>query len=264
MSKFLTLISMIQLTFLGTGTSQGVPVIGSNHPVCLSSNPKDKRLRSSVLIKWDDRNYIIDCGPDFRQQLINNPIDKLDGILFTHSHADHTAGLDDIRPFFFRQGLIDIFLTEDVYKNLNMRFNYILNDKNKYPGSPSVNINLIKDGEKFKLNENFVMPIKASHNTLMVTGYRFKDLAYMTDVKMIDSKSKKDLKNLNTLILSCLRIKAHPSHLNLEEALELINELKPKKTYLMHISHLLGFHDEVSLKLPNNVFLAYDNLSISS
>ena len=145
---------MIQLTFLGTGTSQGVPVIGSNHPVCLSSNPKDKRLRSSVLIKWDNRNYIIDCGPDFRQQLINNPINKLDGILFTHSHADHTAGLDDIRPFFFRQGLIDIFLTEDVYKNLNMRFNYILNDKNKYPGAPSVNLNIIKEGEEFKLNEN--------------------------------------------------------------------------------------------------------------
>lgn len=255
---------MIQLTFLGTGTSQGVPVIGSNHPVCLSSNPKDKRLRSSVLIKWDNRNYIIDCGPDFRQQLINNPINKLDGILFTHSHADHTAGLDDIRPFFFRQGLIDIFLTEDVYKNLNMRFNYILNDKNKYPGAPSVNLNIIKEGEEFKLNENFIMPIKASHNNLTVTGFRFKDLAYMTDVKMIDSKSKKNLRSLNTLILSCLRIEAHPSHLNLEEALELIDELKPKKTYLMHISHLLGFHDEVSLKLPKNVFLAYDNLTISS
>ena len=255
---------MIQLTFLGTGTSQGVPVIGSNHPVCLSSNPKDKRLRSSVLIKWDNRNYIIDCGPDFRQQLINNPINKLDGILFTHSHADHTAGLDDIRPFFFRQGLIDIFLTEDVYKNLNMRFNYILNDKNKYPGAPSVNLNIIKEGEEFKLNENFIMPIKASHNNLTVTGFRFKDLAYMTDVKMIDSISKKNLRSLNTLILSCLRIEAHPSHLNLEEALELIDELKPKKTYLMHISHLLGFHDEVSLKLPKNVFLAYDNLTISS
>ena len=255
---------MIQLTFLGTGTSQGIPVIGSNHPVCLSSNPKDKRLRSSVLIKWDNRNYIIDCGPDFRQQLINNPINKLDGILFTHSHADHTAGLDDIRPFFFRQGLIDIFLTEDVYKNLNMRFNYILNDKNKYPGAPSVNLNIIKEGEEFKLNENFIMPIKASHNNLTVTGFRFKDLAYMTDVKMIDSESKKNLRSLNTLILSCLRIEAHPSHLNLEEALELIDELKPKKTYLMHISHLLGFHDEVSLKLPKNVFLAYDNLTISS
>ncbi len=255
---------MIQLTFLGTGTSQGIPVIGSNHPVCLSSNPKDKRLRSSVLIKWNNRNYIIDCGPDFRQQLINNPINKLDGILFTHSHADHTAGLDDIRPFFFRQGLIDIFLTEDVYKNLNMRFNYILNDKNKYPGAPSVNLNIIKEGEEFKLNENFIMPIKASHNNLTVTGFRFKDLAYMTDVKMIDSESKKNLRSLNTLILSCLRIEAHPSHLNLEEALELIDELKPKKTYLMHISHLLGFHDEVSLKLPKNVFLAYDNLTISS
>lgn len=254
---------MIQLTFLGTGTSQGVPVIGSDHPVCLSENPRDKRLRSSVLIKWDRKNYIIDCGPDFRQQLINNPINKLDAILFTHSHADHTAGLDDIRPFFFRQGLINIYLTKDVYENLNKRFNYILSDKNKYPGAPSVNLNIIEHGTVFKLDKNFIIPIKAGHNKITVTGYRFKNLAYMTDVKKIDNESKEKLMGLNILVLSCLRIEAHPSHLNLEEALELINELKPKKTYLIHISHLLGFHDEVSMKLPKNVFLAYDNLTIN-
>ena len=254
---------MIQLTFLGTGTSQGVPVIGSDHPVCLSENPRDKRLRSSVLIKWDRKNYIIDCGPDFRQQLINNPVNKLDAILFTHSHADHTAGLDDIRPFFFRQGLINIYLTKDVYENLNKRFNYILSDKNKYPGAPSVNLNIIEHGTVFKLDKNFIIPIKAGHNKITVTGYRFKNLAYMTDVKKIDNESKEKLMGLNILVLSCLRIEAHPSHLNLEEALELINELKPKKTYLIHISHLLGFHDEVSMKLPKNVFLAYDNLTIN-
>ncbi len=254
---------MIQLTFLGTGTSQGVPVIGSNHPVCLSQNPRDKRLRSSVLIKWGRKNYIIDCGPDFRQQLINNPINQLDAILFTHSHADHTAGLDDIRPFFFRQGLINIYLTKDVYENLNKRFNYILSDKNKYPGAPSVNLNIIEHGMVFKLDNNFIIPIKAEHNKITVTGYRFKNLAYMTDVKEIDFESKVKLRGLNTLVLSCLRIESHPSHLNLEEALELINELKPKKTYLIHISHLLGFHDEVSMKLPKDVFLAYDNLTIN-
>ena len=255
---------MIQLTFLGTGTSQGVPVIGSNHPVCMSENPRDKRLRSSVLIKWGQKNYIIDCGPDFRQQLINNPINNLDAILFTYSHADHTAGLDDIRPFFFRQGLINIYLTRDVYENLNKRFNYILNDNNKYPGAPSVNLNIIDHGIGFKLDENFIVPIKAEHNKITVTGYRFKNLAYMTDVKKLDFKSKEKLMGLDTLVLSCLRIEPHPSHLNLEEALDLIDELKPKKTYLMHISHLLGFHDEVSMRLPKDVFLAYDNLTIKS
>tara|TARA_B100001741_G_scaffold313402_1_gene319462 strand:+ start:3097 stop:3939 length:843 start_codon:yes stop_codon:yes gene_type:complete len=264
LSKFLTLILMIQLTFLGTGTSQGVPVIGSNHPVCMSENPRDKRLRSSALIKWGQKNYIIDCGPDFRQQLINNPINNLDAILFTHSHADHTAGLDDIRPFFFRQGLINIYLTRDVYENLNKRFNYILNDNNKYPGAPSVNLNIIDHGIGFKLDENFIVPIKAEHNKITVTGYRFKNLAYMTDVKKLDFKSKEKLMGLDTLVLSCLRIEPHPSHLNLEEALDLIDELKPKKTYLMHISHLLGFHDEVSMRLPKDVFLAYDNLTIKS
>ena len=193
---------MIQLTFLGTGTSQGVPVIGSDHPVCLSENPRDKRLRSSVLIKWDRKNYIIDCGPDFRQQLINNPINKLDAILFTHSHADHTAGFDDIRPFFFRQGLINIYLTKDVYENLNKRFNYILSDKNKYPGAPSVNLNIIEHGTVFKLDKNFIIPIKAGHNKITVTGYRFKNLAYMTDVKKIDNESKEKLMGLNILVLS--------------------------------------------------------------
>tara|TARA_B100001057_G_scaffold498638_1_gene606352 strand:+ start:3493 stop:4260 length:768 start_codon:yes stop_codon:yes gene_type:complete len=253
---------MIQLTFLGTGTSQGVPVIGSNHPVCLSANPKDKRLRSSVLIKWGGSNYIIDCGPDFRQQLMNNPIDRLDAILFTHSHADHTAGFDDIRPFYFRQGSINIYLTKEVYDNLNKRFDYILNDNNKYPGAPSVKPNIIEAGVKFRLNENFVLPIRAFHNNLNVTGYKFDDLVYLTDVKKIDLQFKHELINLKILVISCLRIESHPSHLNLEEALKLIYELKPKKTYLIHISHLLGFHDEVSSILPNNVFLAYDNLTI--
>ena len=142
--------------------------------------------------------------------------------------------------------------------------NYILNDNNKYPGAPSVNLNIIDHGIGFKLDENFIVPIIAEHNKITVTGYRFKNLAYMTDVKKLDYRSKEKLMDLDTLVLSCLRIEPHPSHLNLEEALDLIDELKPKKTYLMHISHLLGFHDEVSMRLPKDVFLAYDNLTIKS
>lgn len=253
---------MIQLIFLGTGTSQGIPVIGSDDPVCLSTNPKDKRLRCSVLLSWNSKNYVIDCGPDFRQQILNNPISSLDGVLFTHSHADHTAGFDDIRPFCFRQGLIDIYSTSEVFKNLKKRFDYIINDKDKYPGAPSVNTSIIKENEKFKLGGKWVMPIKAMHNDIPVTGYRINNIAYMTDVKTIDLNSKLKLKNLDVLILSCLRIKPHQSHLNLEEAIELVNELKPKKTFLIHISNSLGFHDEVNKKLPKNISLAYDNLCI--
>ena len=197
---------MIQLIFLGTGTSQGIPVIGSDDPVCLSTNPKDKRLRCSVLLSWNSKNYVIDCGPDFRQQILNNPISSLDGVLFTHSHADHTSGFDDIRPFCFRQGLIDIYSTSEVFKNLKKRFDYIINDKDKYPGAPSVNTNIIKENEKFKLGGKWVMPIKAMHNDIPVTGYRINNIAYMTDVKTIDLNSKLKLKNLDVLILSCFEL----------------------------------------------------------
>ena len=254
---------MIQLIFLGTGTSQGIPVIGSNNPVCLSSNSKDKRLRCSLLISWNKKNHIIDCGPDFRQQILNNPIKNLDGLLFTHHHADHTAGFDDIRPFCFRQGSINIYSTYDVYHNLKKRFDYIINDENKYPGAPYVKANIIDQNKKFKLSGKWVTPIKAFHYNISVTGYRIDNIAYMTDVKTIDEDSKSKLKNLDILVLSCLRIEPHQSHLNLEEAISLVEELKPKKTYFIHISNLLGFHDKVSESLPKNIFLAYDNLSIT-
>ncbi len=253
---------MIQLIFLGTGTSQGIPVIGSTNPVCLSSNTKDKRLRSSVLLSWNNKNYVIDCGPDFRQQILNNQIKTLDGILFTHAHADHTAGFDDIRPFYFRQGLIDIYSTSAVLKNLKKRFDYIIDDKNKYPGAPSVRLNIFNENKKFELSDKWVVPIKAMHNDIPVTGFRIENIAYMTDIKFIDSKSKSKLRNLDILVLNCLRIETHQSHLNLEEAIELVNELKPKKAYFTHISNLLGLHDEVSKKLPKNIYLAYDNLCL--
>jgi len=258
----LPLKNMLKITFLGTGTSQGIPIIGSKHPVCLSENQKDKRLRVSIAIEWEDYFFVIDCGPDFRQQLLRINPPRLDGILFTHEHADHTAGMDDIRPFFFRQGNIDLYMTTDVHASLKQRFGYIINDDNKYPGAPSVNVNHINKISPFVLKNKTVIPIEVMHHKLPVMGYRFDDFAYLTDVKTIAAEEKEKLLRLDILVLNALRIDPHPSHLNLEEALALIDELKPKRTYLTHISHLLGFHNEVQASLPKNVFLAYDTLQL--
>jgi phosphoribosyl 1,2-cyclic phosphate phosphodiesterase len=255
---------MLKIQFLGTGTSQGIPVIGSTHPVCLSENPKDKRLRVSVLVQWEDTNLVIDCGPDFRQQMLQTNCAFLDGILFTHEHADHTAGLDDIRPFFFRQGAISVYGSRRVLENLSVRFNYIFSNENKYPGAPSVNQKTIYPNSPFKIKEKVITPIEVYHNTLPIMGFRIDDFCYLTDVKTIALQEHQKLKNLDLLVLSAMRIESHPNHLNLEEALELIEKINPKKAYLTHISHLMGFHDEVSKILPPNVFLAYDNLKVTS
>tara|TARA_X000000950_G_scaffold41856_2_gene45952 strand:- start:1602 stop:2372 length:771 start_codon:yes stop_codon:yes gene_type:complete len=255
---------MLKITFLGTGTSQGIPIIGSNHPVCLSKDPKDKRLRSSVLIQWENFNYVIDCGPDFRQQMLKIGCRHLDGVLFTHEHADHTAGLDDIRPFFFRQGDIPIFATESVLANLTARFGYIFDSENKYPGAPAVKVHTIDKNHNFSIGNKEVIPIEVMHNRLPVMGYRIGNFSYLTDVKYIQEEQLEKIKNSEVLVVNALRIEPHPTHLNLEEALELVASLKPKKAYFTHISHLLGFHDQVSEKLPENVYLAYDNLQINT
>lgn len=253
----------MKVTFLGTGTSQGIPVIGSTHPVCLSTDSKDKRLRVSVLVKWNNYHYVIDCGPDFRQQMLNANCTKLDGILFTHEHSDHVAGLDDIRPFFFRQGNIDLYAHKRVFKALKKRFDYIfVDEKNKYPGVPTVTKNKIKN-KPFTLGNKQVTPIDAYHNQLQVFGFRFDDFAYLTDIKTVQSDEREKLTNLKVLVINALRLEPHHSHFNLQEALQFISEIKPKKAYLTHISHYLGFHEEVQQKLPKNVFLAYDNLQIT-
>ena len=262
----------MKITFLGTGTSQGIPIIGSNHPVCLSKDPKDKRLRVSVLIEWDDYNYVIDCGPDFRQQMLNtlsrkrtpsNEPATLHGILFTHEHADHVAGLDDIRPFVFRQGDIPLYAHKRVLENLKQRFDYIFRTEERYPGAPSVLSQEVVNGQSLQLGNLEVIPVEAYHGTLQVFGYRFDKIAYLTDVKTIAVEELNKLKDLDILVLNCLREEEHFTHLNLEEALVLIEKIKPKKTYLTHISHMLGFHKEVEKKLPENVFLAYDGLCLT-
>ncbi len=253
----------MKVYFLGTGTSQGIPVIGSNHPVCLSSNSKDKRLRVSVWISWQNNSLIIDCGPDFRQQMLASNCQKVDAILFTHEHADHTAGIDDIRPFNFKQGEIPIYAHQRVIDNLKSRFEYVFETVNKYPGAPSVATHEVVNNESFSFGDKKIIPVNAMHGNLQVFGYRIDDFAYLTDVKTIEKSEINKLKNLDVLVINALREEAHDTHFNLKEALDFVTLVQPKKTYLTHISHILGYHDEVQKELPENVFLAYDNLEIT-
>ena len=251
----------MKITFLGTGTSQGIPVIASNHPVGKSTNPKDKRLRTSALISWEDTNIAIDCSPDFRQQMLTNDVQHLEAILFTHEHADHTAGMDDIRPFVRLQGDMPIYGLKRVIDELRVRFAYIFATENRYEGAPSVIPHEI-DEAPFTLCGKIIEPIHIMHGNLPIVGYRIEDFGYITDAKYIDKRERKKLQDLDVLVLNCLRDEAHPTHLNLAEALEIIGDIQPKRTYLTHVSQTFGFHDEIQKRLPKNVFLAYDNLVI--
>jgi len=252
----------LKITFLGTGTSQGIPIIGSDHPVCLSNNPKDKRLRVSVLVEWDGFTYVVDCGPDFRYQMLRENVKKLDGIIFTHEHSDHVLGLDDIRPFYFRQGNIPIYAHKRVLKSIKKRFDYVFKKENRYPGAPEVITNKIKN-KPFKLQGLEVIPVSGKHNELQVFGFKFNDFAYLTDMKTVSDKEIDKIKNVKVLVINALRIQPHQSHFNLEEALQFIEKVNPETAYLTHISHLLGFHDVVEKTLPERVFMAYDGLKIT-
>ena len=251
---------MIKITFLGTGTSQGIPVIGSDHPVSFSEDLRDKRLRSSILIEYKDFNFVIDCGPDFRQQMLRTNCRKLDAIIFTHEHAYHTTGIDDVRPYFFRQGKIPIYLHERVLNSLHNRFAYIFDPKQKYPGAPDFEVNLITKENDFQIFGLNITPIESVHYKLPVLGFRLGRFAYLTDVKTISDKEMLKLNGLDTLVINALRYESHPSHLNIEEALEIIDQVKPKQTFFTHISHNMGFHKEVCSNLPKSVSLAFDGL----
>lgn len=250
------------ITFLGTGTSQGIPIIGSDHPVCKSDNPKDNRLRVSVLLSWDNYNYVIDCGPDFRYQMLRENCRSLDGVLLTHEHSDHTAGIDDIRPFCFRQGVMTFYAHKRVFNELHRRFAYIFETENKYPGAPTITEVAIEKTTPFMLGGKKVIPVEAMHNLLPVLGFRIDDFTYLTDVKTMEEKEIDKIRNSKVLVINALRKNLHESHFNLSEALSFIKKVNPEKAFLTHISHLLGFHDEVSEELPKNVYLAYDTLKI--
>jgi phosphoribosyl 1,2-cyclic phosphate phosphodiesterase len=253
----------MKIYFLGTGTSQGIPVIGSNHSVCKSTDSKDKRLRVSVWIEINNVSLVIDCGPDFRQQMLNSNCQKLDALLFTHEHADHTSGLDDIRPFFFKQkNPIPIYAHQRVLTSLQKRFDYIFESENKYPGAPSVTEFEVQNNTPFNINGVTVIPITVDHGGLQVFGFRLENFTYLTDVKSIEKNEINKIIGTKILVVNALREEEHHSHFSLQEALDFIHLIQPEKAYLTHISHLLGFHDEVQKKLPKNVFLAYDNLEI--
>ena len=250
----------MKLTFLGTGTSQGIPVIACNCIVCSSANPKDDRLRSSVMITIDKENYIVDTGPDFRQQMLREKVQDVRAILFTHEHKDHVAGMDDIRAFNFKfQKDIDVYCDLNVQKALLREYPYVFADL-KYPGVPEVIVHQICKEEVFTINGNLFNPIEVMHYKLSVLGFRVEDLTYITDAKTISEEEIEKIKGSKVLVVNALRRTEHISHFNLEQALELIARINPERAYLTHLSHLMGLHDEVSLELPDNVFIAYDGL----
>lgn len=252
----------LKVTFLGTGTSQGIPVIACECEVCQSVDYRNQRLRSSVLIESDQTKFVIDTGPDFRQQMLSNRVHCLDAVVFTHEHKDHVAGLDDIRSYNFKQKRdMPIYAVDRVIERLKAEFSYIFADE-KYPGVPTVEVNTLEN-EKFNIGDIEVLPIEVMHYKLPVMGFRVKDFAYITDAKTITDEEKDKLKNLDTLVLNALQIKEHISHLTLEEALSWIDELQPKKAYLTHISHYLGLHKEVEKTIPDNVHLSYDGLTLT-
>jgi phosphoribosyl 1,2-cyclic phosphate phosphodiesterase len=252
----------MKVTFLGTGTSQGVPVIGCTCKVCTSSSKKDKRLRSSILVQIESKNIVVDSGPDFRQQMLNAGINKLDALLLTHSHKDHIAGLDDIRAFnFIQKEAINVFATQQVEAQLKMEFAYIF-DHVKYPGIPELNIHTIKANEDFVAAGLPITPIEVLHYKLPVLGFKFNKFVYITDANYIHPNEIEKIKNCEVLVLNALRLEKHISHFTLNEAIQMVKEINPRKAYFTHISHQLGLHQQVSETLPQNIHLAYDGLTI--
>ncbi|MCW3461871.1 MBL fold metallo-hydrolase [Chitinophaga nivalis] len=251
----------MKVTFLGTGTSQGVPVIACGCEVCLSANKKDKRLRSSILIASPAGNIVVDTTPDFRYQMLRENVKHLEAVLITHSHKDHIAGMDDIRAFnYFQKSSIDIFATEFTQHVIMREFAYAFADF-KYPGIPEINLKLI-DGQPFDINGLTITPIQVMHYKMPVMGFRVHDFTYITDANFIAPEEKDKIRGSKVLVVNALRREKHISHFTLEEAIALGRELEIPEVYFTHISHQLGLHDEVSKELPAGMALAYDSLTI--
>lgn len=250
----------MKISFLGTGTSQGVPVIGCECDVCLSPNPKDKRLRTSILIESDSTSVVIDTGPDFRAQVLRINLKKLDGVVFTHEHKDHVAGLDDVRPFnFMSKQDLNIYAHERVQGALKNEFHYAFSDV-KYPGVPQLQLNSITKEKSFMVGDLNFTPIEVMHHKLPVLGFRINNFTYITDANFISEEEKLKIKGTEILVLNALRKEKHISHYTLDEAIELMKEIKPKQGYLTHLSHLMGKHESISKELPKNISLAHDEL----
>jgi phosphoribosyl 1,2-cyclic phosphate phosphodiesterase len=251
----------VKITFLGTGTSQGVPIIACDCNVCLSKNDKDKRLRSSIFIEEKGKTFVIDTGPDFRQQMLRENIKNVDAVLFTHEHKDHIAGFDDIRAFnFIYKKKMDVYASARVQEAIRREFAYIFSDF-KYPGIPEINLFLLENKPTL-IHDVLVTPIEVMHYKMPVFGFRVNNFTYITDANYISDEEKEKIKGSDVLVLNALRRENHISHFTLKQAVELVEELKPKKAYFTHISHQLGLHDEVQLELPENMELAYDGLQL--
>jgi phosphoribosyl 1,2-cyclic phosphate phosphodiesterase len=252
----------LKITFLGTGTSQGVPLIACKCEVCKSTNVKDKRLRSSIMVETSTTTIVIDTGPDFRQQMLREQVEQLDAVVFTHEHKDHIAGLDDVRAFNFINGKhIEVYATSRVQAAIKREFAYIFAE-DKYPGIPLINLNEI-DLAPFQIKDIKLIPIEVMHYKMPVLGFRIDDFTYITDAKSISEKEKEKMKGSKVLVLNALRREEHISHFTFQEAIDLAKELDVEQAYFTHISHQLGLHDAVSEELPSNIFLAYDGLNLN-
>jgi len=254
----------MKITFLGTGTSQGIPVIACSCNVCTSPDPRDKRLRSSILIESNGVRVVVDCGPDFRQQMLREDIRSIDAILITHGHKDHLGGLDDVRAFNYTlQRPTDVYASQEVQQVIRHEFSYAF-EKEAYPGVPEISLHLFSN-QPFVASGLKVIPIKALHynDYKFVFGFRIDDFTYITDAVSISEEEKKKIKGSKVIVLNALRKKKHYSHFNLDEAIALMNELKPEQGFLTHLSHQMDRYEEVSREIPDFVKIAYDGLQIS-
>lgn len=254
----------MELTFLGTGTSQGVPMIGCECEVCRSTDSRDHRLRTSSMVEVGPRRLIIDAGPDFRQQMLRERVARIDGVLITHAHKDHTGGLDDVRAFnYWQHRAVDVYCEDRVQQVLRKDFDYAFASENlKYPGVPQIELHTIEAGEMFSVAGVDVMPIRLMHWRLPIVGFVIGDLCYITDCNAIDDSVIEQIRGCRVLVINALRMQPHISHFSLEQALAVVARVAPQRAYLTHCSHQLGFYSETSKLLPPNVELAYDGLRV--
>ncbi len=252
----------MKVTFLGTGTSQGVPLIGCDCEVCISADPRDNRLRSSIWVQIGDTSIVVDSGPDFRYQMLRAKVKKLDAIVFTHSHKDHIAGLDDVRAYnFFSKKAVNIYATQETQEALKREFYYVFSEK-QYPGIPQIDLNTINAQQNFDINGHTIKPILVKHMHMDVLGFRFGDFTYITDANYIAPEEIEKIKGSKVLVLNALRHKEHPSHYTLEEAIKVAEEIGAEQTYFTHISHQLGNHSKINNQLPDGIQLSYDGLEL--
>lgn len=252
----------IKITFLGTGTSSGVPMIGCSCEVCTSADKKDKRLRSSILVQSAHTNIVVDAGPDFRYQMLRTGIKRLDAVIFTHPHKDHVAGLDDVRGFnYFMRKPMEIYGNEMTLEVIIREFPYAFTEK-KYPGAPNIHLNTISSAP-FQINDLVITPILVWHMQMPVLGYRFGNFTYITDANRIEENSREMIRGSGVLVLNALRKEKHISHFSLSEAIAEVKEFNIPTAYFTHISHQLGKHADVSNELPEGIALAYDGLSLA-